>query len=78
MDAVENVSLQISHSTSSHNDLYVLGLRKKKKKRCGEREKISVISFFTSKTIVNKVSACPFYYQAASSSCGHWEWKVTM
>lgn len=31
MDAVENISLQISHSTSSHNDLYVLGLRKKER-----------------------------------------------
>lgn len=52
MDAVETVSLQISHSTSSHNDLYVLRLRRKRK-RCGEREKkISAISFSTSEMIV--------------------------
>lgn len=39
MDAVETVSLQISHSTSSHNDLYVLRLRRKKKKMWRERKK---------------------------------------
>lgn len=41
MDAVENVSLQISHSTSSHNGLYVLGLRGKKKKRNVEKDRKS-------------------------------------
>lgn len=57
VDAVENVSLQIPHSTSSHNDLYVLGLRKKEK--WGERQKIIVISFSAAETTVNKVSAFP-------------------
>lgn len=52
MDAVGNVSLQISHSTSSHNDLYVLRFRKKRDVK-REKKKINVVSFSTSKTTVN-------------------------
>lgn len=57
MDAVENVSLQISHSTSSHNDLYVLGLRKKEMWR--KREKQCYFLFYTGNYSKLKVSACP-------------------
>lgn len=53
MDAVENISLQISHSTSSHNDLYVLGLRKKKERNVKKDRKIIAISFSAAETTVN-------------------------
>lgn len=63
MDAVENASLQISHSTSSHNDLYALELRKKKNKRKKEmwrkRENQCYFLLYTRTYSKLKASASP-------------------
>lgn len=57
MDAVESASLQRSHSTSSHSDLYVLKLRKRRygKRKGGVGGKlISIVSSSTTQPVANR------------------------